>query len=207
MAPKFPCWAGWLGQRGAAMGKDGRAGRAGNAVSAFLPGLHPGMILTAGQPFLWHLFPHTPDSVPYPSPLSLIHNHDHRTTSSPQPPPLVVSSWTLTPAFIQSLSQSHDLSEFWPYSIHPALPPGVGGVCGSEAALRERGWERALGLGPSGLQALHYDNEDKGPQEGFGIPGLLEERMNERLSQKRMGAPSPASFAIGTPASLKIPTQ
>lgn len=47
----------------------------------------------------------------------------------------------------------------------------------------------------------------RAPRRGFGIPGLLEERMNERLSQKREGAPSPASFAVGTPASLKIPMQ
>lgn len=64
LAPKFPCWAGWLGRRGAAMGKDGRVRSGGNAVSAFLPGLDPGMVLTTGQTFLWHLSPHTPDSVP-----------------------------------------------------------------------------------------------------------------------------------------------
>lgn len=40
------------------------------------------------------------------------------------------------------------------------------------------------GLGPSGLQVFISDSEDKRLQEGFGIPGVLERRMNERLSQK-----------------------
>lgn len=111
------------GQPGVKVGKDGRVGRAGNAVSAFLPGLYPVMVLTTGQPFLWHLSPHTPRLIlslalilhcawVHPSlilTLSCVHNPDHRRTTSP------VSSRALAPPFIQSLSQSHDLAEFWPY--------------------------------------------------------------------------------------------